>query len=125
MLFYIWLNTSAHEDDAMHVDDSNLIWIDLEMTGLEPQQDLIIEIATVVTNSDLDILGQGPVVAISQTAAVMESMDEWTTRHHGSSGLTDRVVQSAFNVREAEQQTLQFLRRYVAAGKSRMCGNSI
>jgi oligoribonuclease len=109
----------------MSVDEKNLIWIDLEMTGLEPQQDQIIEIATVVTDNDLEILAQGPVIAIHQPQSVMSTMDEWNTRHHGDSGLSARVAASSSSLRDAEIETLSFLREYVKAGKSPMCGNSI
>jgi oligoribonuclease len=109
----------------MGVDDKNLIWIDLEMTGLEPQRDQIIEIATVVTNNDLDILAQGPVIAIHQPKLVMDAMDEWNTQHHGDSGLSERVAASQHSVHDAEIETLNFLRQHVKPGKSPMCGNSI
>ena len=109
----------------MTLDSNNLIWIDLEMTGLLPQQDQIIEIATVVTDTNLNILDRGPVIAIHQTAATMEAMDEWNTQHHGDSGLTQRVLDSRYTMAEAEQQTLAFLKRYLPPGKSPMCGNSI
>ena len=109
----------------MTLDADNLIWIDLEMTGLEPQQDQIIEIATVVTDANLAILAQGPVIAIHQPDEIMNSMDEWNTSHHRDSGLTDRVRQSKINMSDAERETLEFLRQYVIPGKSPMCGNSI
>jgi len=107
------------------IDDSNLIWIDLEMTGLDPQQDEIIEIATVVTDAKLEVLAQGPVIAIHQPQAVLDAMDEWNTSHHGSSGLTERVRQSQSSTADAERETLVFLRQFVPPGKSPMCGNSI
>ena len=107
------------------MDDNNLIWIDLEMTGLDTQQDQIIEIATVVTDSTLAILAQGPVIAIHQPDEIMNAMDAWNTSHHGDSGLTSRVNQSTTSTADAERETLEFLRQYVAPGKSPMCGNSI
>jgi len=109
----------------MSQDPDNLIWIDLEMTGLEPAQDHIIEIATIVTNSNLDILAEGPVLAIHQSDAVLAAMDEWNTRQHGQSGLSERVRRSRCDEREAERLTLEFLGHYLPAGKSPMCGNSI
>lgn len=104
---------------------TNLIWIDLEMTGLCTQTDTIIEIATVVTDKYLTELAVGPVIAISQSAAVMDGMDEWNTRHHGNSGLTARVLDSKSSMAEAEQATLKFLSEWVDEGASPMCGNSI
>lgn len=104
---------------------SNLIWIDLEMTGLCTQTDTIIEIATVVTDKYLTELAVGPVLAIRQTAETMESMDEWNTRHHGQSGLTTRVLESDVNVTDAERVTIEFLNDWVDEGASPMCGNSI
>ena len=107
------------------MDDNNLIWIDLEMTGLDTQHDQIIEIATVVTDSNLAILAQGPVIAIHQPDEIMNAMDAWNTSHHGDSGLTSRVNQSTTTAEDAERETLGFLRQFVAPGKSPMCGNSI
>ncbi|RKZ81013.1 MAG: oligoribonuclease [Gammaproteobacteria bacterium] len=103
----------------------NLIWIDLEMTGLDTNNDAIIEIATIVTDGDLNVLAEGPIVAIHQPDAALEAMDEWNTRQHGGSGLTERVRKSTINEAQAEQQTLEFLKEYVPAGVSPMCGNSI
>ena len=103
----------------------NLIWIDLEMTGLDCNNDVIIEIATIVTDPNLNILAEGPELAIYQPQEVMEAMDEWCTTQHGKSGLTERVLNSGISTAAAEQQTLNFLNQYVDAGMSPMCGNSI
>ena len=105
--------------------ETNLIWIDLEMTGLDSATDQIIEIATIVTDQELNELACGPELVIRQDRAVMESMDSWNTRQHGESGLTRRVLESTISMREAEVLTLKFLRQYLKPGKSPMCGNSI
>jgi oligoribonuclease len=105
--------------------DKNLIWIDLEMTGLDTQQDEIIEIATIVTDSELNILAEGPMLAIHQSDEIMAGMDEWNTKQHGGSGLTQRVAESTLSEADAESQTIAFLEQYVSKGKSPMCGNSI
>jgi len=107
------------------ISDMNLIWIDLEMTGLDTDNDHIIEIATIVTDSDLNVLGEGPVFAVHQSDAILAGMDEWNTRQHGQSGLTERVRNSKTDLRAAELATIDFLRKHVPAGKSPMCGNSI
>ncbi len=104
---------------------SNLIWIDLEMTGLCTRNDTIIEIATIVTDKYLNELAEGPVLAIRQSQETMDGMDEWNTRQHGESGLTARVLESEVDVREAELATLVFLREWVDEGVSPMCGNSV
>ncbi len=109
----------------MAQDSSNLIWIDLEMTGLDPENDRIIEIATIVTDGDLNVLAEGPMIAIHQAPEVMAAMDEWNTNQHGRSGLTERVLQSEVSEAQAEQETLAFLRQYVPQGVSPICGNSI
>ncbi len=107
------------------VSKDNLIWIDLEMTGLNPDTDVIIEIATIVTDSDLKVLAEGPVLAVRQPQAVMDAMDDWNTRQHGGSGLTARVLASDVDAAEAERQTIAFLEQWVPKGASPMCGNSI
>jgi len=104
---------------------TNLIWIDLEMTGLVPEEDIIIEIATVVTDAYLNVLAEGPSIAIHQDNKHLDSMDEWNTRQHTKSGLTQRVKESEISVNEAEKQTLDFVMKYVDPGTSPMCGNSI
>ena len=104
---------------------TNLIWIDLEMTGLVPEKDNIIEIATVVTDADLNVLAEGPSIAIHQDNKYLDSMDEWNTRQHTKSGLVQRVKESEISVNEAEKQTLDFVMKYVDPDTSPMCGNSI
>jgi len=104
---------------------NRLIWIDLEMSGLKPDSDVIIEIATIVTDADLRVLGEGPMLAIHQPDSVLNNMDEWNTFQHGQSGLTKRVRESAITVAEAEQQTIKFLQQHLQKGDSPMCGNSI
>ena len=103
----------------------NLIWIDLEMTGLDTDNDLIIEIATIVTDAQLNVLAEGPVMAIHQSDVILDGMDEWNTNQHGKSGLTQRVRDSAINEAEAEAKTLEFLKQWVPERASPMCGNSI
>ncbi len=103
----------------------NLIWIDLEMTGLDTNNDYIIEIATIVTDGDLNVLAEGPMIAIHQSDETLDAMDEWNTRQHGGSGLVERIKATRVTEAEAEQQTLEFLKEYVPAGVSPMCGNSI
>ncbi|MHB8448165.1 MAG: oligoribonuclease [Rudaea sp.] len=108
---------------AMHED--NLIWIDLEMTGLDTDADSILEIATIVTDKQLNILGEGPEFAIHHEIARLESMDEWNRKQHAKSGLWRRVLDSSVDIAQAEAATMDFLSRWVPAGKSPMCGNSI
>jgi oligoribonuclease len=110
---------------AMNGKTGNLIWIDLEMTGLDTASDTIIEIATVVTNSSLDIIAEGPSLAIARPKELLDGMDDWNQRQHGRSGLIDRVLQSEVTVEQAEQRTLDFLKHYVTDQESPMCGNSI
>ncbi|MDO8862669.1 oligoribonuclease [Haliea sp. E1-2-M8] len=102
-----------------------LIWVDLEMTGLDPDRDVVIEIASIVTDSELNTLAEGPVIAIQQPDSVLAAMDEWNTTHHTRSGLVERVRASTVDETAAEDQTLAFLRQWVAPGTSPICGNSI
>lgn len=109
----------------MSTDKQNLIWIDLEMTGLEPATDSIIEIATIVTDKELNVLAEGPVLAVRQSKETMDAMDDWNQSHHGKSGLIERVLTSPFNEQDIERQTIDFLEKWVPKGASPMCGNSI
>lgn len=110
---------------AVKPNETHLIWVDMEMTGLRPDIDRIIEIALVVTDSQLQVVAQGPVLALHQPASVMAAMDTWNTATHGRSGLTERVRVSSLTEARAEQICLDFLADWVPAGKSPMCGNSI
>jgi oligoribonuclease len=110
-------------DELQHRD--NLIWIDLEMTGLRTDVDSIIEIATVVTDAQLQVLAEGPVYAIATPESVLAGMDEWNTRQHGASGLVERIRTQGVSMAQAEAGTLEFLRQWVQGGLSPMCGNSI
>ena len=109
----------------MNSNDQRLIWIDLEMTGLDTDNDHIIEIATIVTDDNLNILAEGPILTVHQSDVVLNGMDEWNTRQHGQSGLTERVRRSKLTADDAQQQTLEFLKKWVNPKKSPMCGNSI
>ena len=109
----------------MAISDHNLVWVDMEMTGLIPEVDRVIEIATIVTDSHLNVLAEGPVIAIKQPDAALEAMDEWNTRTHSASGLVERVRSSAASEQMASDMTLDFLREWVPEGMSPMCGNSI
>ena len=109
----------------MAISDHNLIWVDMEMTGLVPETHRVIEIATIVTDTNLAVLAEGPVIAIHQEPAELEAMDEWNTRTHTRSGLVDRVRSSTLTEQGATEATLDFLRQWVPEGKSPMCGNSI
>lgn len=109
----------------MAQDIQHLIWIDLEMTGLDPDSDLIIEIATVITDKDLNILALGPVLAVHQSDAALAAMDDWNQQHHGQSGLIERVKASTIDDAEAERLTIEFLKDWVPANTSPICGNSI
>jgi oligoribonuclease len=109
----------------MAQDISHLIWIDLEMTGLDPDSDVIIEIATIVTDKNLNILAQGPVLAVHQSDTALAAMDDWNQKHHGQSGLINRVKASTIDAEEAERQTIAFLKQWVPENTSPICGNSI
>jgi oligoribonuclease len=116
---------SIIKEAPMTCNAHNLIWIDLEMTGLHPEKDRIIEIATIVTDTYLNIVAEGPNLAIYQSDALLDGMDEWNTTHHRASGLIDRVKVSTISESQAMEQTLSFLKHYVPAVKSPMCGNSV
>jgi oligoribonuclease len=105
--------------------DSNLIWVDMEMTGLDPDKDVVIEIATIVTDTDLNTLAEGPVIALHQSDSRLDGMDEWNTTHHTRSGLVARVKSSAHDELRATQETIAFLEQWVPKGTSPMCGNTI
>jgi oligoribonuclease len=109
----------------MAISPNNLIWIDMEMTGLDPEKERIIEIATIVTDSHLNVLAEGPVFAVHQADDLLNAMDGWNTKQHNNSGLVQRVKESRVTEAEAEAETLAFLKKYVPEGRSPMCGNSI
>lgn len=109
----------------MALDKENLVWIDMEMTGLDPETDLVLEIATIVTDANLNIIAEGPVLAIHQSDEALNGMDQWCIDTHGKSGLTERCRKSNLSVDDATQQTIQFLHKYVPKGVSPLCGNSI
>ncbi|MFM8442766.1 MAG: oligoribonuclease [Methylococcus sp.] len=109
----------------MSRNNQNLIWLDLEMTGLDPMRDKIIEIATIITDKDLNVLAEGPELSIHQSEDILAAMDDWNRQHHGESGLMERVRESSLSEAEAEQMTLEFIEPWVAAGVSPLCGNSI
>ena len=109
----------------MAQDQNHLIWLDMEMTGLEPDRDRIIELAVVITDGGLNLVAEGPVLAVHQSALVLDGMDEWNTKTHGRSGLLDRVRASKLDEAAAEQTMLEFVKRYVPERTSPMCGNSI
>lgn len=106
-------------------EGNRLVWIDLEMTGLDPEKERIIEMATIITDAELNIIAEGPVIAVHQPDSLLEAMDDWCTNTHGASGLTKRVKESTITEAEAEQETLAFLKKHVGSGESPLCGNSI
>ena len=115
----------AHPTPVVRPNEFNLVWIDMEMTGLDPDNDRVIEVAAIVTDANLNVLAEGPVFAIHQPDAVLDGMDAWNKGTHGRSGLIDRVKASTVTEAQAETEMIEFLRQYVPAGKSPMCGNSI
>lgn len=119
------MNDTASAAPALAPSEHNLVWIDLEMTGLEPDRDRIIEVAVVVTDAQVTRRVEGPVLAIHQSDAVLDGMDAWNKGTHGKSGLTERVRASTVDEAAAQQQVIAFLQQYVPKGKSPMCGNSI
>lgn len=120
-----FIMSSPSKINIKHTGKRGLVWIDLEMTGLDTLNDEIIEIATIVTDDNLNVLAEGPVFAIKVADTVLNGMDEWNTNQHGQSGLIDRVRRSTVTLEQAEAETIAFLEKWVDAGKSPMCGNSI
>jgi len=104
---------------------SNLVWIDLEMTGLDPEKEVIIEIATIITDSSLNLVAEGPSLAVAASQEKLDAMDEWNQTHHGASGLLERVRKSQISTREAEARTLAFIEQHVARNSAPLCGNSV
>jgi oligoribonuclease len=117
--------TSTPQAPMMERDDTRLVWVDMEMTGLDPFTDRVIEVAVVITNSNLEVLAEGPVLAVHQTDEVLAGMDSWNTNTHGRSGLTARVKASTISEEEAQDILCAFLAQYIGPNKSPMCGNSI
>lgn len=115
----------AHQAAAARPNEFNLVWIDMEMTGLDPDKDRVIEVAAIVTDANLNVLAEGPVFAIHQPDEVLDGMDAWNKGTHGRSGLIDRVKASTVTEAQAEAEMIAFLRQHVPEGKSPMCGNSI
>jgi len=109
---------------AKHTEP-NLVWIDLEMSGLDPEKDVILEIATIVTDKDLRILAEGPNVAVKTPDSILTTMDEWNTKHHNSSGLVARIKRSQLDIKQAEEATIKFLSPYTSPSQNPLCGNSI
>ena len=109
----------------MPTSNDNLIWVDLEMTGLDPEMDTVIEIATIVTDPQLNTLAEGPVIAIHIEEARLQAMDAWNTEHHTASGLVNRIRASDYTLERASEETIEFLESWIDSGRSPMCGNSI
>lgn len=112
-------------NDSTEPRQDLLVWIDLEMTGLDPERERIIEVATLITDGDLNLIAEGPVLAVHQADSLLEGMDDWNQKTHGESGLVARVKESTIDTAEAQRQTLDFLKAHVAPGSSPMCGNSV
>ncbi|RCV91892.1 oligoribonuclease [Billgrantia montanilacus] len=112
-------------NDSTEPRQGLLVWIDLEMTGLDPERERIIEVATLITDGDLNLIAEGPVLAVHQPEALLAAMDDWNQKTHGESGLVARVKESTIDTAEAQRQTLDFLKAHVAPGSSPMCGNSV
>ncbi|WP_448126694.1 oligoribonuclease [Salinicola sp. NYA28a] len=118
-------NSSTTNSSAAGTRSDLLVWIDLEMTGLDPDRERIIEVATLITDAELNLIAEGPVLAVHQPDALLDGMDEWNQKTHGESGLIQRVRESAIDTAEAERRTLAFLATYVSPGTSPVCGNSV
>jgi oligoribonuclease len=117
--------TTAPQQAAQRPNEMNLVWVDMEMTGLEPDTDRIIEVAMVVTDMHLNVLAEGPVMVIHQSDATLDAMDSWNKGTHGRSGLIDKVKASTVTEEQAEAELIAFMKQWVPAGKSPMCGNTI
>ncbi len=115
----------ATEDSTAQRGSGKLVWMDLEMTGLDPERDTIIEMATLVTDSELNVLAEGPEIVIQQSAALFDGMDDWNKEHHTKSGLWAKVVSSKITLPEAERQTMEFLKKHMGPKESPLCGNSV
>jgi len=125
----ILLDMTEHSDrvspGSKSIDTACLVWMDLEMSGLDPEANTILEIATVITDLDLEIISDGPVIAVSQPDSILESMDDWNKEHHSKTGLIARVKQARSSLQDAEMETLDFIKRYIAPNKAPLCGNSV
>jgi len=119
--------SNSKENSALHsiTTESSLVWLDMEMSGLEPKTSVILEIATIITDNDLNIIAEGPNLVVHQSEAILEGMDDWNQKHHGASGLIRRVRESDISVAQAEEETLQFVRKHCDERKAPLCGNSI
>ncbi|MFQ3207659.1 MAG: oligoribonuclease [Glaciecola sp.] len=124
-IIFMFLTLGVIMSPNESLNDSNLVWIDMEMTGLDPETCVVMEIATIVTDKELNILAQGPVIAVYQPDEVLDNMDDWCVKTHGSTGLTARCRASEYDVDVAANETIKFLENYVPKGKSPLCGNTI